>query len=167
MRPKKKTRRKNGHRQELTRVLVQSISIGSKTKYFMKLALSEAEKAKERDEVPVGAIIVNPKNEVISSNGNRMRELNDPTSHAEILVIRNACKILKTTKLFNFSLFTTLEPCAMCAMAISLVGIKNLYFATEDKDKRFIVLHHSILSEGINVKGLEAEIGRASCRERV
>ena len=101
----------------------------------MKLALSEAEKAKERDEVPVGAIIVNPKNEVISSNGNRMRELNDPTSHAEILVIRNACKILKTTKLFNFSLFTTLEPCAMCAMAISLVGIKNLYFAAEDKKK--------------------------------
>ena len=50
----------------------------------MKLALSEAEKAKERDEVPVGAIIVNQKNEIISSNGNRMRELNDPTAHAEI-----------------------------------------------------------------------------------
>ena len=101
----------------------------------MKLALSEAEKAKDRDEVPVGAVIVNQKNEIISSNGNRMRELNDPTAHAEILVIRNACKTLKTTKLFDFSLFTTLEPCAMCAMAISLVGIKNLYFATEDKKK--------------------------------
>ena len=101
----------------------------------MKLALSEAEKAKDRDEVPVGAVIVNQKNEIISSNGNRKRELNDPTAHAEILVIRNACKTLKTTKLFDFSLFTTLEPCAMCAMAISLVGIKNLYFATEDKKK--------------------------------
>ena len=107
----------------------------TKTKYFMKLALSEAEKARDRDEVPVGAVIVNQKNEIISSNGNRMRELNDPTAHAEILVIRNACKTLKTTKLFDFSLFTTLEPCAMCAMAISLVGIKNLYFATEDKKK--------------------------------
>lgn len=101
----------------------------------MKLALSEAEKAKDRNEVPVGAVIVNQKNEIVSSNGNRMLELNDPTAHAEILVIRNACKTLKTTKLFDFSLFTTLEPCAMCAMAISLVGIKNLYFATEDKKK--------------------------------
>ncbi|MDC0247055.1 nucleoside deaminase [OCS116 cluster bacterium] len=107
----------------------------TKTKYFMKLALSEAEKAKKRDEVPVGAIIVNQKNEIISSNGNRMRELNDPTAHAEVLVIRNACKTLKTTKLFGFSLFTTLEPCAMCAMTISLVGIKDLYFAAEDKKK--------------------------------
>ena len=52
----------------------------TKTKYFMKLALSEAEKAKDRDEVPVGAVIVNQKNEIISSNGNRMRELNDPTA---------------------------------------------------------------------------------------
>ena len=101
----------------------------------MKLALSEAEKAKDRNEVPVGAVIVNQKNEIVSSNGNRMLELNDPTAHAEILVIRNACKTLKTTKLFDFSLFTTLEPCAMCAMAISLVGIKNLYFAAEDRKK--------------------------------
>ena len=75
----------------------------TKTKYFMKLALSEAEKAKERDEVPVGAIIVNQKNEIISSNGNRMRELSDPTAHAEILVIRNACKTLKTTCLLYTS----------------------------------------------------------------
>ena len=98
----------------------------------MKLALSEAEKAKERDEVPVEAIIINQKNEIISSNGNRMRELNDPTAHAEILVIRNACKTLKTTKLFDFSLFTTLEPCAMCAQAISFSRIRRVYFGAYD-----------------------------------
>ena len=90
---------------------------------------------KDRGEVPVGALIIDQNNNIISSDGNRMRELNDPTAHAEILVIRKACIKLKTSKLFNFSLFTTLEPCAMCAMAISLAGIKNLYFAAEDRKK--------------------------------
>ena len=101
----------------------------------MKLALIEAKKANDRDEVPVGAVITDQKNNIISIDGNRMRELNDPTAHAEIQVIRQACNILKTSKLFNFSLFTTLEPCAMCAMAVSLSGIKNLYFAAEDRKK--------------------------------
>ena len=99
----------------------------------MKLALIEAKKAEDRGEVPVGALIIDQNNNIISFDGNRMRELNDPTAHAEIQVIRKACIKLETSKLFNFSLFTTLEPCAMCAMAISLAGIKNLYFAAEDK----------------------------------
>ena len=107
----------------------------SKTKYFMKLAIDQAIQARDRHEVPVGAIITNESNEIISANGNRMIELNDPTAHAEILTIRDACKKIKTNKLFNFSLFTTLEPCAMCAMAISLSGIENLYFAAEDTKK--------------------------------
>lgn len=110
-------------------------NIISKTKHFMKLALIEAKKAGDRGEVPVGALIIDQDNNIISSDGNRMRELNDPTAHAEILAIRKACINLETSKLFNFSLFTTLEPCAMCAMAISLAGIKNLYFAAEDGKK--------------------------------
>ena len=101
----------------------------------MKLALIEAKKADNRNEVPVGAIITDENNNIIASDGNRMRELNDPTAHAEILVIREACKKIKNHKLTECSLFTTLEPCAMCAMAISLAGIKNLYFATEDLKK--------------------------------
>ena len=101
----------------------------------MKLALIEAKKADNRNEVPVGAIITDENNNIIASNGNRMRELNDPTAHAEILVIREACKKIKNHKLTECSLFTTLEPCAMCAMAISLAGIKNLYFAAEDLKK--------------------------------
>ena len=84
----------------------------------MKLAIDQAIQARDRNEVPVGAIITNESNEIISANGNRVIELNDPTAHAEILIIREACLKLKTRKLFNFSLFTTLEPCAMCAMAI-------------------------------------------------
>ena len=101
----------------------------------MKLAIDQAIQARDRNEVPVGAIITNESNEIISANGNRVIELNDPTAHAEILIIREACLKLKKRKLFNFSLFTTLEPCAMCAMAISLSGIKNLYFAAEDEQK--------------------------------
>ncbi len=101
----------------------------------MKLTIEEAVKAKNRNEVPVGSLIINKKYEIIASNGNRVIELNDPTAHAEILTLREASNKLKTTKLYGFSLFTTLEPCAMCAMAISLAGIKNLYFATEDEKK--------------------------------
>ena len=107
----------------------------SQTKYFMKLTIEEAVKAKNRNEVPVGSLIINKKYEIIASNGNRVIELNDPTAHAEILTLREASNKLKTTKLYGFSLFTTLEPCAMCAMAISLAGIKNLYFAAEDEKK--------------------------------
>ena len=100
----------------------------SKTKYFMKLAIDQAIQARDRHEVPVGAIITNESNEIISANGNRMIELNDPTAHAEILTIRDACQKIKTNKLFNFSLFTTLEPCAMCASAISKTRIKKITY---------------------------------------
>ena len=68
----------------------------------MKLALIEAKKAEDRGEVPVGALIIDQNNNIISSDGNRMRELNDPTAHAEIQVIRKACIKLETSKLFNF-----------------------------------------------------------------
>ena len=101
---------------------------------WMTKAIDQANYALKKDEVPIGAVIVKD-NKIIGKGYNKVESLKDSTAHAEILVIRNACKTLKTTKLFDFSLFTTLEPCAMCAMAISLVGIKNLYFATEDKKK--------------------------------
>ena len=91
----------------------------------MKLALIEAKKAGDRGEVPVGALIIDQDNNIISSDGNRMRELNDPTAHAEILAIRKACINLETSKLFNFSLFTTLEPCAMCAIYTLLLKIEK------------------------------------------
>ena len=67
----------------------------------MKLALIEAKKADNRNEVPVGAIITDENNNIIASDGNRMRELNDPTAHAEILVIREACKKIKNLSLIH------------------------------------------------------------------
>jgi tRNA(adenine34) deaminase len=97
----------------------------------MERALQEAYEASARGEVPVGAVIV--KNGIlIAANGNRTREHNDPTAHAEILVIRDACTALSTERLTDCDLYVTLEPCAMCAAAISFARIRRLYFGAAD-----------------------------------
>ena len=98
---------------------------------FMPIAIDEAKKAEDRGEVPVGALIeINGK--VISSAGNRTRELKDPTAHAEILAIRDACSILGVERLIGANLYVTLEPCPMCAAAISHARIANLYYGASD-----------------------------------
>ena len=96
--------------------------------YFMKLALDLAKKSFKQNEIPVGCVLVNDKNKIISYASNSMLKNHDPTSHAEIVAIRKACKKLKTTKLLNFSIYTTLEPCLMCESLIISVGIKKIYF---------------------------------------
>ena len=98
---------------------------------FMPIAIDEAKKAEDRGEVPVGALI-EIDGKVISSAGNRTRELKDPTAHAEILAIRNACSILGVERLIGANLYVTLEPCPMCAAAISHARIANLYYGASD-----------------------------------
>lgn len=98
----------------------------------MDIALTEARAAAERGEVPVGAVIIAPNGEIIARAGNRTRELSDPTAHAEILAIRAACAALGSERLTDHDLYVTLEPCPMCAMAISAARIKRLYFAADD-----------------------------------
>ncbi|MEJ6401312.1 nucleoside deaminase [Yoonia sp. 2307UL14-13] len=98
---------------------------------YMDIALVEARAAGERGEVPVGAVIAGPDG-VISQAGNRTRELNDPTAHAEILVIREACKTLGKERLTGLDLYVTLEPCPMCAAAISNARIARLYYGAAD-----------------------------------
>jgi len=98
----------------------------------MDIALEEARAAARRGEIPVGAVIIAPDGEVIARAGNRTRELNDPTAHAEILAIRAACVALGTERLTDHDLYVTLEPCPMCAMAISAARIKRLYFGASD-----------------------------------
>jgi len=103
-----------------------------KSQSFMELALAEAEAAGERGEVPVGAVIVRG-SEVIARVGNRMVELKDPSAHAELLAIRQACLALDNARLEGCDLYVTLEPCAMCAAAISFARIRRLYYGASDK----------------------------------
>jgi tRNA(adenine34) deaminase len=98
----------------------------------MDVALAEARAAAARDEVPVGAVIVSATGQIIAQAGNRTRELHDPTAHAEILAIRAACAALGTDRLPDHDLYVTLEPCPMCAAAISAARIRRLYFAAAD-----------------------------------
>lgn len=98
---------------------------------YMDLALQEAQAAAARGEVPVGAVIIGADG-VIASAGNRTREMNDPTAHAEVLAIRAACKALGQERLSDCDLYVTLEPCPMCAAAISNARIKRLYYGAAD-----------------------------------
>ena len=101
------------------------------TNQFMELALAEARRAGERGEVPIGAVVVLD-NKVIAMAGNRTRELNDVTAHAEVVAIRPACEELGQERLAGADLYVTLEPCTMCAAAISFARIRRLYYGAED-----------------------------------
>ncbi len=99
----------------------------------MELALAEAEAAAGRGEVPVGAVIVDgASGEILARAGNRVEELADPTAHAEMLVIREAARLAGAPRLGECDLYVTLEPCAMCAQAISFARIRRLYFGASD-----------------------------------
>lgn len=98
----------------------------------MDAALQQAKAAAARGEVPVGAVIIAPNGEIAARTGNRTRELVDPTAHAEILAIRAACAALGSERLTGYDLYVTLEPCPMCAMAISAARIRRLYFGASD-----------------------------------
>lgn len=98
---------------------------------FMARALAEAEAAGARGEVPIGAALVH-EGRVIAADGNRTRELSDPTAHAEILAIRAAAREFGSERLPDCDLWVTLEPCPMCAAAISFARVRRLYFGAED-----------------------------------
>jgi tRNA(adenine34) deaminase len=98
----------------------------------MDEALDAARAAGERGEVPVGAVIVGPDGRVVAVAGNRTREFADPTAHAELLAIRAACAKVGSERLAGHDLYVTLEPCAMCAAAISAARIERLYYGAAD-----------------------------------
>jgi tRNA(adenine34) deaminase len=100
---------------------------------FMALALAEAERAGERGEVPVGALVVEAgTGAVLASAGNRVEELRDPTAHAEMLALREAAERQGAPRLTDCDLYVSLEPCPMCAAAISFARIRRLYFGAAD-----------------------------------
>jgi tRNA(adenine34) deaminase len=98
----------------------------------MSTALDEARAAALRGEVPVGAVITDPAGRIVARAGNRTRELNDPTAHAEILALRAACAQAGSERLPGHALWVTLEPCPMCAAALSSARIARLYFGAAD-----------------------------------
>lgn len=99
----------------------------------MSLAFAEAESAGRRGEVPIGCVIVDQSGNVMARAGNRTLELKDPTAHAELLAIREAAARLGSERLAGLDIYVTLEPCAMCAAAISFARLRRLYFAAGDE----------------------------------
>jgi tRNA(adenine34) deaminase len=98
---------------------------------FMELALQEARLAGERGEVPIGCVLVRGR-EVVARGGNRTLTERDPTAHAEIVAIRHAARLLDSERLEDCDLYVTLEPCAMCAGAVSFARIRRLYYGAAD-----------------------------------
>lgn len=99
----------------------------------MDIAFAEAEAAVARGEVPVGAVVSDGVGNIVARAGNRTRELNDPTAHAEVLAIRAACAKVGSERLPDYNLHVTLEPCAMCAAVISFARISRLYYGAGDE----------------------------------
>ena len=104
----------------------------SKATTPMDLAFAQAMSARDLGEVPIGAVMVSADGEVLASAANRTLSLHDPTAHAELLAIRAACAKLGSERLVGCDLYVTLEPCAMCAAAISFARIRRLYFGAPD-----------------------------------
>jgi tRNA(Arg) A34 adenosine deaminase TadA len=97
----------------------------------MAAALEQAQAAAARGEAPIGAVIASGA-KIVAAAGNRTRELADPTAHAEMLAIREACRQIGNERLIDHDLYVTLEPCAMCAGAISFARLRRLYFGAVD-----------------------------------
>lgn len=131
----------------------------------MREALKEANKAFEEDEVPVGAVIVY-QGRVIARAHNQVERLRDPTAHAEMLALTSATNYLQAKWLHDASLYVTIEPCSMCAGALVLSRIKNIYFGARDSKigacgSVVNIVHHRQLNHRIPVKGgiLKRECG--------
>ncbi len=133
---------------------------------FMREALLEAELAGSKGEVPIGAVIVKD-GEIVGRGRNRVEETCDPTDHAEILAIRDACRRLGARRLTGCDMYVTLEPCSMCAGAIVLARIDRLYIGTEDpKSGACVSLSNITTDERLNHRvELKTGLLREECSE--
>jgi tRNA(adenine34) deaminase len=98
----------------------------------MEMALEQAARAQARGEVPVGAVLVDAAGDVLAAAGNEVEARHDPTAHAELLVLRAGAALRRSPRLEDCDLYVTLEPCAMCAAAISFARIRRLYYGAYD-----------------------------------
>jgi tRNA(adenine34) deaminase len=108
-----------------------SSQFSPRDEYFMRLALKEANRALEHDDIPVGALVVH-NGEVIGSGHNERELRSDPTAHAEVIALRDAARTLRTWRVLDTVLYVTLEPCTMCAGAIVLARVPRVVFGTRD-----------------------------------
>ena len=99
---------------------------------YLRIAMAEAKAAGNRGEVPIGAVLVSADGSVLAQAGNRIIETHDPTAHAEMLALREGARLLGNERLIGTTLYVTLEPCAMCAGAISLARVHRLVYAAAD-----------------------------------
>lgn len=130
---------------------------GAADRKFMRAALAEARKAARAEEVPVGAVVVR-EGKIIARGRNRLRELKDPSAHAEVLALRAAGKALKHERLLGATLYTTLEPCAMCAGAVVLARVPRVVYGAVDPKAGaggsvMDVLRHRSLNHRADVSG--------------
>lgn len=114
-------------------------AINFSDEYFMKQAFIEAQKAREKDEVPVGAVIV-CNNQIIAKTHNLTETLNDVTAHAEMLAITSASEYLGGKYLNDCTLYVTLEPCVMCAGALNWSQLKRIVYGASDAKKRLLAM---------------------------
>ena len=116
--------------------------------FFMQEALKEAEKAFQKEEVPVGAVVVDSHGNIIGRGHNLKESLQDPTAHAELIAIREACSVLKSWRLEECFLFSTLEPCLMCCGALIQARIKKLYYGAPDPKFGAVESLYNVLDNG-------------------
>ncbi len=135
---------------------------------YMKLAKNEADNGiKNKEGGPFGAIIIDKKGNIIAEGNNKVIKNNDPTAHAEITAIREACKKLNTYDLSEYILYTSCEPCPMCLSAIIWANIKKVYYGCTRKDAGEIGFRDDMIYEYLKVKNKELitlkEIDREDC----
>lgn len=135
-----------------------------RTNLYMELALEEAKESATRGSIPVGAVIV-WENEIISRAGNEVLKNNDPTSHAEIVAIRAACRQLNSHFIPSCDIYVTLEPCAMCAEAISLARIRRLYFGAYDTKYGAVINGCRVLDSALHKPEIIGGIAEKKCAE--
>ena len=116
--------------------------------HFMRLALDEARKAGKRGEVPVGAVIVDEHQNVLSAAGNNCIEKNDPAGHAEMIVLREAGRKIDNYRLLNTTLYVTIEPCVMCTGAMIHARISRLVYGAADPKTGGVVSCYQVGSDG-------------------
>ena len=132
-----------------------TIRVNKHTKY-MQEALKQARLAFEKDEVPIGTVIVH-KGQIIARAHNQIKTLKDPTAHAEMIAITQAAAYLKNERLIDCDMYVTIEPCSMCAGAMVLARIRCLYYAAEDPKSGAAgsilnILQHNLLNHRVELK---------------